>query len=387
MSSYEEGVVDRSVESAWLQFRVRLAEHLVDRPPVGHLDLRVDMGDRSATVVLRCWRDEDHRIGVGVLFDIDGELRERPAPGLRRNGFRHGGRIVETAQVDSLVWSVERWLRLSRSVPHPSFIEVTDSDLVLVDPPQDLVQPVVEPQIPECLTATSPDDLRLWVERVLTARLGHEPRLAKDGSFYVNTEAGQVAIRVGRRPVLDVWAIVARKVDVRRARKHVARMTARFHFFSFALVGDRVIVSTTVNASPFCPEHLDRAITSTLEYLEHQAPDLQAKLGKREVPHTDTPKRPGRGTDPDLLLVKAMAEDSDAMIRVARGLSGDSANTLARWRDASRRSARIAQTRSLDGQRGQAVREAFAMQAATWRRVQEAMGLAHEQVAGDRSPS
>ncbi len=387
MGSYEEGVVDRSVESAWLQFRVRLAEHLVDLPQGDLLDLRIDMGDRSATVVLRCWRDETQQLGVGVLFDIEGDLRTRPAPGLRRFGFRDNMRLVEPDQVDSLVWSVERWLRLHRSVPHPSFVDVVDGELVLVDPPLNLVSPATGPSLPEAVTATSPDDLRLWVERILTARLGHEPRRSENGSFLVNDEAGQIAIRVGRRPIVEVWSIVARKVDVRRARKHVARMNARFHFFSFALVGDRVIVSTTVNASPLCPEHLDRAITSTLDYLEDGAADLQAKLARREGTKRDRPQHPQRTLTPELMLVVAAADDHASMIAIARDVSGDSLSTLSRWRTAARAQMMLARVGSRGSDRSQAVRDAFVEQAATWARVREALADAVEQIALEQSAS
>ena len=378
MSSYEEWVVDREVEAAWLQFKVRLADHLAAMAEGETLGLTSEGAGEARLIDLHLGTFRQHGFAAHWVWADEQD----------RRGARHErGTRFSAQHIDSFVRRIHDVIR-AEGVQHPAFLEVHGSDLVLVDPPQDIVAPHAEPEIPESVVPASPDELNVWVTRVLTERLGREPRTNKDGSVTVSRNGARATVRVSSsRPIIEVWSVVATDVDVRKARKHVARMNSRFHFFAFALVGNRIVVATTVNARPFCPEHLNRAIDATLGYIGSEAPDLQAKLARRE------PKKPKQSTDApsnaidgDLLLVFGAAGDRDAMMQMARGLTADSRDRLGQWRNAARDAAAEARAKAaLSG--AEVVQNALIDQVIAWRSVADAIEGAVAEIVAEKEGS
>jgi len=184
---------------------------------------------------------------------------------------------------------------------------------------------------------------------------------------------------------------VARDVDVRKARKHVAQMNARFHFFAFALVGNKIFVASTVNARSFCPEHLNRAIDATFGYLDSDAPELEAKLARREPKAEKTPSEApsnanANAIDGDLLLVFGASGDRGAMVQMARGLTHDSRDRLGQWRNAARDAADEARAKvALGG--AEVVQNALIDQVIAWRSVADALEGAVAEILAEKEGS
>lgn len=369
MGSYEEWVVDRSVDAAWLEFRVRLADHLSTMAPddVLALGLRDAHDDWIVELAISTLPT-----GFRALWEWADE-RSRP-------GARHGRSIrIAPEQIDAYVLVIRDVLE-SAGAPHPSFVEVLSGGLVLVDPPEQIVATAAEPEIPELVTPTSSEDLISWVDRVISARLGYPPRKRDDGSISLSRGDDIVTIRISRsRPIIEVGSTVARDVDVRRARKAVARLNARFHFFSFSLVGDRLLMSTTVNASPFCPEHLDRAIDSTFTYLADEAGKVRVKVARKAPKDAST----DNAVDTDLLLVYGAAGDRKVMIEMARRLTGDSRTSLGQWRRTAAEAGNVAKTKAANAKHGP-VQNALTDQVIAWRGVAEAITEAVAEIADER---
>lgn len=367
MTGREEKGVDDSVATAWVQFRVRLADHLADLPGGQRLLLRVDAAALSVQM-----RERDGAIAVTWVRADDSAHPEVDQL------------LVSAGDVDAFALTVQHAL-LAAGALHPAFVDVLEGDLALADPPTDLVDRPVPAAVPECARPQSPEQLAAWVRLVATAWLGHEPeddKSADDGAIRLTRDDDALIIGVSEdRPTVEVLSTVARGVDRAKARKIVAKLGARWHFLSFSLQGDRVVVSISVDASPFVPDHLERAIDTVFGYLAHHGARLRAKVA---------PPRPGadvrRRVDPDLLLLFAAAPDQRAVADLARELSGDSSGTLRRWRVFATINAARARARSRSAQHGP-VRRLLIEQADTWHAVASALEAAADQAAGKRTSS
>lgn len=365
MVSYEEKVVDESVAAAWLQFRVRLADHVVDLDDGDCVLLRVEAASVSLQLRARhgeiraTWMWADHTAHP-VVDQV----------------------VVDPCDVDAYAVTVQRVL-LAAGAPHPAFVEVLEGDLVLVDPPDVLVEPAVAPSAPEYAQPASAEQLAGWARLVAAQWLGRDlDEPGDDGVIWMAQGDDRVGIRVGdARPTLEVVATVARGVDKARARKVVARLGAKWHFLSFSLTGDRIEVSVSVNASPFVRDHLDHAIDTVFGYLAHHAPKLRAKVAPTP-PGVEVRPR----VDPDLVLLFGIAADPRAVVALARDLSQDSTTTLGRWRVFATVNAARARRRSRSVQHGP-VRRLLIEQADTWHAVATALETAADEVAGKTASS
>lgn len=377
MSSHEEWVVDREVEAAWLQFQVRLADHMAAMDEDSTFGLTVEGADGGHAVELFV-RTVGHG-GHAVLWNW--------ADGADRRGAAHDTKVrVQASRLDAHVRRI-RDVLVAEGVPHPSFVDVHDEQLVLVDSPRDIVAPRATPEMPESVVPASPDELQMWVTRVLHERIGRAPRAHEDGSVTLSMKGSRVTIRVSTsRPIIEVWSVVAKDVDVRKARKHVARINARFHFFAFALVGNRIVVASTVNAQPFCPEHLNRAIDATFGFLDAEAPGLRAKLARRDATEEPAVEAPSNAIDGDLLLVFGAAGDREAMVQMARGLAHDSRDRLGQWRNAARDAAAGARAKAALGG-PEVVQNALIDQVVAWRSVADAIEGAVAQIVAEKERS
>lgn len=172
---------------------------------------------------------------------------------------------------------------------HPSFVEVLEGDLELVEPLEQVTAPAA---LTELVVPITHDELVEWVDRILAERLGCVPRKREDGAICIlRSGDARLTVRVNRsRPV--------------------------------------IAVSATGDAKPFCPEHLDRAIDSTFDYSEEAAGEVRSKLARKasKVDPVDYT------IDPDRLLVYGVRTDADAMIEMARALTGGSRTAPCRSR-------------------------------------------------------
>lgn len=287
MSTYEEMVVDRAIEAAWLAFKVRLADHLAAAEPGERFEWALPtLDDQRGRIVMAMGVSTDGHIFVLVEYERDGARRDVALPGLRRLGIKCGGSTIDRDDLDAFIAGLTVWLRGHRRVVDPSFLTVLMGQFR----PADVAEPApasgaAEPlHLPEAVVPHRHADLLAWLDLALEHRLGRKPTKSDSGGYTLTRDERRVYISPSsNRPIIDVWAVVARDVDVRRARKAIAKLNAKKYFFSFSLVGDRIDVRTTVNGQPFCPAHLNRAINSTFAFLETEAGDVAVKVRRRDV--------------------------------------------------------------------------------------------------------
>ncbi|MEV7396707.1 hypothetical protein [Aeromicrobium sp. NPDC092404] len=389
MGSYEEQVVDGAVDAAWLAFRVRLADRLVELGDGDEIVLAVTPPAEQSPLRVRFCAVDDESIEARFvgLVSQSRRLRIRRSTWARLRSLgvvASGGRMtVERSRVDHVAYTVYAFLHEELQIVHPSFVDVPIGNLVLVDPPQDLVAPKTPAPLPESIVPTSRDDLVVWVDRTLTQWLGYVPKKRGDGSIGINREGDCLTIRVsGSRPLVEVFAVVASDVDRKRARKEVAVLNSRFHFFRFFLHQDSLFMATTVSAIPFAPEHLSDAIDMTLHFLKHRAPKVATKLVRRE-PVQETPAAEPPCVDEQLLLVYGSADAHEAMIEMARGLTNDSTRSLDAWRHAASAAGKLAREKASQLERGP-VQNALIEQYLVWRKVAQAMRAAVAEIGNER---
>ncbi|AXT85116.1 hypothetical protein C6I20_07930 [Aeromicrobium sp. A1-2] len=345
MGTYEEEVVDRSVDAAWLQLRVRLADHLAALP-VGHaFSLVVDRhaGAYSTHIVLSKRTDETQ---VQVKQDVTGSLKRYSAPGFSRAGFRGGALRVDNAEVDAIALAITSLLRDALAVVHPAFVEVHDpAGLVLVDPPRQLVAPrpptAFDGEMPTVVEPGSYDELCDWVDRVLLpmAQDGERER----GAFIPLRGKGvQAWVRVATTdPVVEVWAHLASGIDLAKAHARLAGLAAEHRYFRFLIQKDRLYAVATVQAAPFAPRHLTRTAMRAAALSRTLGPELTRELAPhetvRKAPRVPAP-RPIR-VDP-VLTAMLTATDLDAagLVALAVTLSDRDADQLDRWKNIAARS-------------------------------------------------
>ncbi len=244
MSTYEEMVVDRSVDAAWLQFRVRLADHLAQMDDDDEAVLTAARGAGARRVRLRMSVGEAETLRLSLSFKIVGERDPDRIRALKSHmaeiGLTAGSLVVGRNKVDRMAQVVERTFREMFGLVHPSFIEVSANDLVLVDPPKQLVSAPVAPELPESVTVQSQEELVGWVDRALEPRFGHAPRKDSQGNIWVSRGDHRLVIRISNdRPIIDLSAVIAKDVDIRKARKQVHKLNDRFYFYRFFVRGDQ----------------------------------------------------------------------------------------------------------------------------------------------------
>lgn len=288
MSTYEEMVVDRAIEKAWLQFRVRLADHLTTAEPGERFDWALPTpDDHRGVLVMSMGVSTDGHVFFLVEYERDGVRRDVALPGLRRLGVKREGSAIDRDELDAFIAGLTTWLRRDQRVVDPAFLTVLQGQFRPVEVTEPAQAPgPAEPSLdlPDAVVPRSHADLLEWLDRTLEHRLGRKPMKNDSGAYTLTRDERRVHVTPSStRPIIAVWAVVARDVDVRRARKVIAKLNAKTYFFSFSLVGDRIDVQTTVNGEPFCPAHLNRAINSTFRFLEHEAGDVAVKVRRRDV--------------------------------------------------------------------------------------------------------
>lgn len=364
MGTYEELVVDRSVEAAWLQFRVRLADHLAQMGEDDELVLTAPRAAESRHIRLHLSAGEAETLRLSLSFGIVGErnadrrllIKSRMA----EIGLTAGSLVLGRNQVDRMAQVTERSLRELFGLVHPSFVDVKSADLVLVDEPTPLVSPPPAPELPDVVTVHSQEELAGWVDRALEPVFGHTPRKDDRGNIWVNRGDHRLVIRISAdRPIVDLSAVIAKDVDIRKARKQVHRLNDKFYFYRFFVSGDRLMMATTVSARPFAPQHVVEAMNMMLSWLQRRAPKLQAKLLRTEPPVQEAPN----GIDADLILLYGAPTTA-----LACALAKGDRATLSEWRSKARTAERNAKEQAAELEHGPA-QNALIDAVIAWRQV------------------
>jgi hypothetical protein len=340
MSGYEERVVDRGVDQAWMQFRLRLADFLLtagddpidlsfipegidgENPPI--VSLEADGVDLSVHIVTA---EQPHgRFGLSAadrwrLVEL-GMSIAAGCPAL----------FVPADQVDRAAHFVYVVLHEMWEVVHPSFVEIDGpDDLRLIDEPEpEPAEPSGPVELPDVVHPTSRDELVAWVDATLTPEFGHLPNKFDNGDIGVHAQgSARATISVRSNQGIEVWTILAEEVRHKKAHRQIDRLSRKYPHHRFFLVQDDLVASLVVPAAPFVPAHLVDALNWTLSLsarLEHLELDLKRPKRRREA------EKPS-STDPLLmsLFVSARRLSTAALVDAVTKLSEGSEAVLNAW--------------------------------------------------------
>ena len=385
MGSYEERVVDRGVDQAWMQLRLRLADLLTSataEEPIGiaFTPLAAGDGDEAPTLIV----DADGTdISVRILTDdlLDSRFEFDPAERWRlvELGMKieNGGPVllVDANEVDRAAYYAYSVLHEMWEVLHPSFMAIDPEDSGLVDEPkyEEKSAPV---DLPDLVHVSSLQSLNEWVAATLTPEFGHTPVRDEDGDICVSgKKRSRAIVSVRSEHRIEVWTILARDVDRKKARRQVDRLSRQYSFHRFFVVNDMLVASIVLFADPFVPSQLVRALQGTL-FVSGRLGSLGKKLKNPTGERTNSVSE----LDPRLmsLFVSGRRMPTAELVETAVNLAGGSETTLRAWRQRSASACREAHR--LLSEHGD-VNDVHRRSKSSWRRVIRALDLALAEVA------
>ena len=383
MSSYEERVVDRGVDRAWMQLRLRLADLLtsatIDAPVAISLTPLAAGEEPPAVIIEADGTDLAIRIdlagGLDAPFRFDVSERSRlTALGMR---IEDGGPVLllEADEVDRAAHYVYAILHEMWDVVHPSFLAIDPEDLGLVDEPPSVEAKPVE--LPDMVRPASLESLNEWVDAALEPEFGHTPYRDEDGDICVNGQHDATAIvSVRSQNHIEVWTVVAHEVNREKARREVDRLSRHYSFHRFFVVDDMLVASMVVFGDPFVPAQLVKAVQGTL-FVSGELRSLGKKLAQPAPASTSGNSMPD--LDPRLmsLFVSARRMQTAELVETAVNLSEGSESTLQAWRAHS--IAAQAEATRLFRKQGD-VNDVHRQSFSSWRRVIRALDLALAEV-------
>lgn len=305
--------LDRSTEQAWAQFTERLAEvvSVIDDngsltigtpslrdemvPYVRFVQIDPDDPRDDARIVLQA--SSNAHLGpssqltqpqVEEMTCLGWQLpdeEELPNDGrLNRTGnpaheevLAHGDFWVLSSQNDcyDVAELAVTTLRTIFSVQHPVFL--APDQLAEVLQPQDdseLDGPVLAQQVAD----------------ELTTMFGHPPFRDEEGDFAIRVGSTMVFIRAtSDGEELLLFSVIVHDVDGRsRAVEVLNDLNVQSRYGRFALHQDRVLVTMSLMAKPFVPEHLHRAVRIMSQLSDGIDDELARKLHGRTTFDRDT---------------------------------------------------------------------------------------------------
>lgn len=340
MSSYEEKVVDQGVDAAWRQFRLRLAEELLELAPGEGFSLTPEAAAVEETPYVRVGRTV-HSVTVSLVADDHLEPTHRiGAAGrahLRGLGFRlrEGEPVlcVLSRLVDQAAHAAVVVLRDTWGVVHPSFVEVGRGlDLLGTAGQEPAVEAPVPVPVPEAVHLSGPDDLARWIDLVLEPEFGHAPVKRDDGDISVTGPGGAsavVSIRDDGRRV-EVWTFLAEEVRFKATHRAIDTLSVRYPHFRFFLVRDDLVASISLPTEPLAPEQVVHALRRVLR-LSGEELGLQQQLERRR-----RTRHRAKSVDHGLLSLFASIRTRDLdVVALALDLADGDPDRLAAWHDSA----------------------------------------------------
>jgi hypothetical protein len=392
MSSYEELVVDRGVDHAWMQFRLRLADHLAaaSRDVPVAIAITPQAADDEAPALILEADGTDLVARIETAGQLDARFRftasERRLLVDLGMTIEDGGPVLllDAHEIDRAAHYVYAVLHEMWDVVHPSFLAIDPEDLGLVDEPE-RDEEGTSVEVPSIIHPTSIESLNEWVDAALAPGFGHTPIRDGDGDICVHGQGSARAIvSVRSENRIEVWSILAREVDVAKAHREIDRLSQQYIFHRFFIVDDMLVVSMVLFADPFVPAHLHAALQGTL-YVSGR---LAGPAKRLEKPRSrGNRNNTAADLDPRLmsLFVSGRRMQTAELVSTAVKLAKGSEATLQAWRERS--IAAHAQAKKLFGEQGD-VNDVHRWAVSSWRRVIRAIDLALADVStGSREAS
>ncbi|NLC98990.1 MAG: hypothetical protein GX678_07930 [Actinomycetales bacterium] len=249
--------VEAGITNAWNKFRDDLADHVdagLDEGEMDELAITTAAG-QSLTVTI-----EDEHVVI-----IAGET------------------VFTTVCPFEAAHRVVRILRHNWKVLHPLFLDTELVDVPHIDDNPIVPRPVV---VPILGTADSVEQLQQWVESTFQADLDVPLKVQDDGRITWELHGNDpLIVHVRNANRIEIWTILAREVDFEKAEAAIQKLSSENFNHQFFLQQDRLIMSRSVVAKPFVPQHLTdarREFTRFANRLQHLQNDLLSARAKQD---------------------------------------------------------------------------------------------------------
>lgn len=229
--TWEARFVDKQVDRAWMELRLRLA----DRIAAG---MTSECGDQI---------DITTATGETLTVTVDDEYVVVVA----------GDIVHATASVDEAAYTVFQVLHDEWQVVHPAFL---DTDLVEVAVVLDnsIGSSAI---VPPLGIAESCEQLQVWVEATFQEGRTDKLKVARNGDIQWSGRRGEpVVVSVRNDSRIELWTVLGRQVNFKKARKTIDDLSATYFGLKFYLRQDVLIMSRTLVAKPFVADHLTSAL-------------------------------------------------------------------------------------------------------------------------------
>lgn len=238
-TTWAEQYVDRSVERAWLDFRLELADRFVAGLESNEME-PVDFTSPTGVSLTAGIEDAHVVVRMGSLFHASDNVDEA------------AHYLVEILR--------ERW-----EILHPIFL---DSPVVDVPSIPDEQHDVIVPTLGR---ARSREQLQSWVEATFTDWISGPIKVNSNGSMPWRTRGGnRMLVTVRNAGRIEFLAVLGRRVGLKKAHKVIDELSRKWFGLKFFLIQDTLVMTQTVVAFPFVADQL----TSSLLTFMHNRDQL-----------------------------------------------------------------------------------------------------------------
>lgn len=229
--TWETRFVDKQVDRAWMDLRLRLADRLaagLAGASADQIEITTATGETLTVTV-----DDEYAVVVAGDF------------------------VHATANIDEAAYVAFQVLHDDWQVVHPVFL---DTDLVDVPAVPDN-QSEAAVIVPTLGRAESREQLQAWVVATFQETLGDRLRVARNGDIPWSGRRGErVVVSVRNSSRIELWTVLGREVSFKKARKVIDRLSKEYFGLKFYLRQDVLVMSRTLVAKPFLAEHLTSAL-------------------------------------------------------------------------------------------------------------------------------
>ncbi|MCX6397192.1 MAG: hypothetical protein NTV23_11945 [Propionibacteriales bacterium] len=283
------GFLDNHVARAWFAFRLDLAERLASGP------------------------------GERITFGYGGQRSVSLYPGPGGVVIHDGDDVDMFTSVDEAAMRVSQLLHDREGVVHPAFLDAGSPVAAAIREPAPLLG-----------RASSRQLLQDWVHATLEAEFPGPLKVFENGNVaWRNEDDLTIVVRAQNIDRIDLWVTLGFDVDVRKAHRTADKLSAQHVGFNFRMIGTALVMMQSLEARPFVPEHLVKALRRHMR--------VTNELGWVHEKIRCKPERTLAGTTrvaPELLALLPVArslgtaELADELTRAAAGARG----RLRSWR-------------------------------------------------------
>ena len=282
VADIEDFDLDETIQMAWDDFSVRLAEVLSVMDASSDLCISVAANTVPGTTppVIRFSFEAPSTV-VATLWGADPEV-------LSRLGWHYdgdGAHCVSWDQEDTrdLALLVSQTMREGLGAIHPVFLEPDQlTDILKPGVPMER-GPGVLPGPFGVVMPTSRDELDAIVGTELEAAFGHPPMRDSQGDVAIRTGSTMLFLRsTPDYEELVLFAVLVHDVEGRsRACEVLNDLNRESRYCRFSLHMDRVFIQVSVPARPFVPAHLRKALANISQMADGIDEELAMRLRGR----------------------------------------------------------------------------------------------------------